>query len=145
MLVNIFTTTVIIACAFLAAPVLGSPIDVLPDGLESHLQSRASDFTVRFWDTTLCKTERSKKDFNSGHCIKRLAEKDHAVSMVTRKATKCHNNSSKLVDAQPLLTAFPSSVIRYREHDCKGYSEKVLNLKDCFNIGDEWESLKFKC
>ncbi|CEI68026.1 hypothetical protein FVEN_g7703 [Fusarium venenatum] len=126
MLVNIFTTTVIIACAFLAAPVLGSPIDVLPDGLESHLQSRASDFTVRFWDTTLCKTERSKKDFNSGHCIKRLAEKDHAVSMVTRKATKCH-------------------MIRYREHDCKGYSEKVLNLKDCFNIGDEWESLKFKC
>ncbi|KAG8668266.1 hypothetical protein FPOAC2_07557 [Fusarium poae] len=126
MLFNTFTTSAIAAFALLAAPVVSSPIDTIPEGLESHLQSRANDVTVKFWTTTTCHTSRSRKGFNSGHCINALAGKDHAVSMQERKSTKCH-------------------MIRYREKNCQGYSEKGLNLHDCFNIGDEWESLRFKC
>ncbi|KAF5260674.1 hypothetical protein FOXYS1_8685 [Fusarium oxysporum] len=74
---NVFTTTVI---AFLAAPALANPIDTLPAGLESHLESRAADVTAR-----------------------------------------------------------------YRQKNCQGCSQKDLNLYDCFNIGDEWKSMKFKC
>ncbi|KAG5755788.1 hypothetical protein H9Q69_000257 [Fusarium xylarioides] len=123
MLFNVFTAA---AITFLASPALANPIDTLPAGLESHLESRASDVTARFWKQTTCKTERSKKGFQSGHCIKDLAGKDHAVSMDARKKSSCH-------------------MIRYREKGCTGYSEKGLNLYDCFNIGDEWKSMKFKC
>ncbi|CVL06156.1 uncharacterized protein FMAN_03857 [Fusarium mangiferae] len=123
MLFNVFTTA---AIALLAAPGLANPIETLPEGLESHLESRAADVTARFWKQTTCKTERSKKGFQSGHCIKDLAGKDHAVSMDARKKNSCH-------------------MIRYREKNCVGYSEKGLNLYDCFNIGDEWKSMKFKC
>ncbi|KAF5551863.1 hypothetical protein FMEXI_3117 [Fusarium mexicanum] len=127
MLFNVFTTA---AIAFLAAPALANPIDTLPAGLESHLESRASDVTARFWKQTTCKTERSKKPFQSGHCIKDLAGRDHGVSMAERKKSSCHTFAS---------------VIRYREKNCQGYSEKGLNLYDCFNIGDEWKSMKFQC
>ncbi|KAF5986302.1 hypothetical protein FCOIX_1579 [Fusarium coicis] len=113
MLFNIFTTA---AIALLAAPALANPIDTLPAGLESHLVTRASDVTARFWTSTTCRTSRSKKDFDSGHCIKDLAGADHAVSMDARKKSSCHS-----------------------------YSEKGLNLYDCFNIGDEWKSMKFQC
>ncbi|KAG5774103.1 hypothetical protein H9Q72_000392 [Fusarium xylarioides] len=123
MLFNVFTAA---AITFLASPALANPIDTLPAGLESHLESRASDVTARFWKQTTCKTERSKKGFQSGYCIKDLAGKDHAVSMDARKKSSCH-------------------MIRYREKGCTGYSEKGLNLYDCFNIGDEWKSMKFKC
>ncbi|KAF5694488.1 hypothetical protein FDENT_1100 [Fusarium denticulatum] len=123
MLFNVFTTA---ALALLAAPALANPIDSLPAGLDSHLESRAEDIIVKFWTTTTCRTSRSRKGFNSGHCINDLAEKDHAVSMQERKKTSCH-------------------MIRYREKNCQGYSEKGLNLNDCFNIGDEWRSMKFKC
>ncbi|KAM5513819.1 hypothetical protein FOXYSP1_04786 [Fusarium oxysporum f. sp. phaseoli] len=106
---NVFTTTVI---GFLAAPALANPIDTLPASLESHLESRAAD--------------RSRKGFQSGHCIKDLAGVDHAVSMVERRKSSCH-------------------MIRYRQKNCQGCSQKGLNLYDCFNIGDEWKSMKFKC
>lgn len=93
MLVNVFTTATIAACTLLATPTLANPIDTLPAGLESHLQTRANDVTVKFWDSTTCRTSRSRKSFNSGHCIKALAGKDHAVSMQERKSTKCHSKS----------------------------------------------------
>ncbi|KAF5641230.1 hypothetical protein F25303_6936 [Fusarium sp. NRRL 25303] len=108
MLFNVFTTA---AIALLAAPALANPIETLPEGLESHLESRAGDVTARFWKQTTCKTERSKINFQSGHCIKDLAGRDHGVSMDSRKKSSCHS----------------------------------LNLYDCFNIGDEWKSMKFKC
>lgn len=93
MLFNIFTAATI---ALLAAPALANPIETLPEGLESHLESRAADVTARFWKQTTCKTERSKKGFQSGHCIKDLAGKDHAVSMDARKKNSCHSESSNL-------------------------------------------------
>ncbi|KAH7305184.1 hypothetical protein B0I35DRAFT_444135 [Stachybotrys elegans] len=126
MLFNLFTTTALVACSLLAAPALGSPLDItLPPGLESHLTSRASDVTVKYWKTTSCKTSNSEKSYNSGKCLN-VASVDHAVSMQERKKNSCH-------------------LIRYEEKDCKGYSEKGLNLDDCFNIGDRWESLKIQC
>ncbi|KAG9506331.1 hypothetical protein J7337_003314 [Fusarium musae] len=124
MLFNTFTTA---AVALLAAPALAKPIDTIPAGLDSHLETRASDVTARFWTSTTCRTSRGpRKDFDSGHCIKDLAGADHAVSMDARKKSSCH-------------------MIRYREKGCTGYSEKGLNLYDCFNIGDEWKSMKFQC
>ncbi|KAI1042167.1 hypothetical protein LB505_002983 [Fusarium chuoi] len=126
MLFNAFTTTAIAVCSLLAVPALANPIDTLPAGLDSHLESRANDITVKFWTTTTCRTSRSRKGYNSGYCIKDLASKDHAVSMQERKKTSCH-------------------MIRYREGNCQGYSEKGLNLNDCFNIGDDWKSMKFQC
>ncbi|TVY79608.1 hypothetical protein Focb16_v009565 [Fusarium oxysporum f. sp. cubense] len=120
---NVFTTT---AIAFLAAPALANPIDTLPAGLKSHLESRAADVTARFWTTTTCHTQRSRKGFQSGHCIKDLAGADHAVSMAERRKSSCH-------------------MIRYRQKNCQGCSQKGLNLYDCFNVGDEWKSMKFKC
>lgn len=90
MLFNVLTTTALTACALLAAPVLGSPLDTVPPGLESHLESRASDVTVKFWDSTTCKRSNSKKSYNSGRCLN-VASVDHAVSMQERKKHSCHS------------------------------------------------------
>ncbi|KAJ0149474.1 Uncharacterized protein HZ326_7958 [Fusarium oxysporum f. sp. albedinis] len=70
--------------------------------------------------------ELPTKSFQSGHCIKDLAGADHAVSMAERKKSSCQ-------------------MIRYRQKNCQGCSQKGLNLYDCFNTGDEWKSTKFKC
>ncbi|KAF5557303.1 hypothetical protein FNAPI_5516 [Fusarium napiforme] len=99
MLFNVFTTA---ALALLAAPALANPIDTLPAGLESHLESRASDVVARFWDSTTCRNSLGdRKPFNSGHCIKSLREKEHAVSMAERKKSSCHSELSSPQKTMP--------------------------------------------
>ncbi|KNB17259.1 hypothetical protein FOXG_21893 [Fusarium oxysporum f. sp. lycopersici 4287] len=97
---NVFTTTVI---AFLAAPALANPIDTLPAGLESHLESRAADVTARVG----------------------IASKTWLV--------------------QTMLLAWQRERKAAVKKNCQGCSQKGLNLYDCFNTGDEWKSMKFKC
>ena len=91
MLFNIFTTTALAASSLLTVPVLSNPINTVPDSLEPHLQSRAGDITVKFWNSLKCKTSVSEKQYNSGHCIKDLSDSDIAVSMQSRKSSKCYS------------------------------------------------------
>ncbi|KAF4986188.1 hypothetical protein FGRMN_10954 [Fusarium graminum] len=125
MLFTTFTNAALTACALLAAPALGKPIEVEVPGLESHLQSRASDIRVKFWDSDKCKTSRSNKWYNSGHCIVSLDKKDIAVSMQEKKSG-CY-------------------MIKFKDKNCKGRSERKNTLDGCFYVGDGWESLKFVC
>ncbi|OBS20341.1 hypothetical protein FPOA_06713 [Fusarium poae] len=125
MLFTTFTNAALTTLTLLAAPALGSPIEVEVPGLESHLQSRASDIRVKFWDSTSCKTSRSNKWYNRGHCIKSLDKKDVAVSMQEKKSG-CY-------------------MIKFKKQNCQGTSVRKNNLHDCFDIASGWESLKFVC
>ncbi|RBR09585.1 uncharacterized protein FIESC28_09804 [Fusarium coffeatum] len=88
MLFNIFTTTALAASSLLTVPVLSNPIDTVPDSLEPHLQSRAGDITVKFWNSLKCKTSVYEKQYNSGHCIKDLSDEDIALSDSQRRIVK---------------------------------------------------------
>lgn len=78
---NTITIKALAACALLTSPVLGRAV---PE-LESNPQSSALDLTVKFWDTTTCKTSGPKRQYNSGTCLP-LPESTHAVSIQDKRA-----------------------------------------------------------
>lgn len=81
MQLNTITIKALAACALLAAPALARAV---PEP-EFNPQSSALDLTVKFWDTTKCKTSGPKRQYNSGTCLP-LPESTHAVSIQDKRA-----------------------------------------------------------
>ncbi|KAH9243849.1 hypothetical protein K456DRAFT_1756637 [Colletotrichum gloeosporioides 23] len=117
--INIAVNT-LATCVFLALPAVGLPPQRQDDSL---LARQPLDITVRFYKYTTCGGGGPKRDYSSGQCLS-LPESSHGVRIIDRR-TGCH-------------------LIKYVNGNCEGEGSKIDNT-GCNDIGDKWNSLKFKC
>ncbi|CAG9952624.1 unnamed protein product [Clonostachys rosea f. rosea IK726] len=122
MLYTSFVARALAAFSILTAPVLGGTVNIPP---ELDARSAAKDVDIKWWTTLECKRSEHANGYNSGDCLN--VEQRTAASMQRRKQTSC-------------------KMIRYEGKKCTGYSERGLNLHDCFSVkGSRWKSLKVQC